>query len=123
MKLRTNLSRAPAVLVGAVLLGGMALGLGACGKYERGLEQPAPLFGERAKEDYNARQAARSAQTDAGHGAVPAADQPDPRVDNAPRTTRDLKDPAQLNQTIDRDPIQGTVDPNGPRPSLAPPGQ
>ena len=122
MTTKTNLIRVRAVLAGALLLGGMATGLGACGKYERSLEQPAPLFGERAREDYDARQAARATQSDNGSGAVPVADQPDSKVDNAPRTTRDLKDPAQLNQTIDKDPIQGAPDLNGPRPSMSPPG-
>ena len=122
MTTKTNLIRVRTVLAGALLLGGMATGLGACGKYERTLEQPAPLFGERAREDYDARQAARAAQSDNHAGAVPVADQPDSKVDNAPRTTRDLKDPAQLNQTIDKDPIEGVPDLNGPRPSLSPPG-
>ena len=75
----------------------------------------------RAKTTTLAR-AARATQSDNGSGAVPVADQPDSKVDNAPRTTRDLKDPAQLNQTIDKDPIQGAPDLNGPRPSMSPPG-
>ena len=116
--------------INAAMLGGVALavvmatGLGGCGK-KGVLETPAPLFGERAREDYAAKQAAASAAANDARANAPvaAADRPDPDADNAPRTTRDIKAPEQDNLPISQDPIPGAPDLMGPTPSLKPPGQ
>jgi hypothetical protein len=113
MSLKTNLI----LLAGAALIGG---GVSGCGKLGP-LEQPGPLYGERAKEDYAAKRAAHDAQVESTN-PTPAADQPDPNADDAPRTTRELKAPDERNVPISKDPIEGIPDPNGPTPSMSPPG-
>ncbi len=111
------------LLTAALLAAVMAAGLGGCGK-KGVLETPAPLFGERAKADYQAQREAASAQPAGGPTkTVPAADQPDPNADNAPLTTRDVKAPEQVNKPITQAPIPGAPDSMGPMPSLQPPGQ
>ena len=112
------------ILTGAMLAVVMAASLGGCGK--KGLlDQPAPLFGERAKEDYAARQAGANAGSSESKNTAPvaAADKPDPNADNAPRTTRDIKAPEQNNLPITQAPIAGAPDLMGPTPSLTPPGR
>ena len=112
------------MLTGAMLAAIMATGLGGCGK--KGLlDEPAPLFGERAKEDYAARQAGAAAASNEGKSTAPvaAADRPDPNADDAPRTTRDIKAPEQNNLPITQAPIAGAPDLMGPTPSLTPPGR
>ena len=110
-------------LTGAMLAAVMAGGLGGCGK-KGVLETPAPLFGERAKSDYDAQRRAASAQPANGPTkSVPAADQPDPNADNAPPSTRDVKAPEQMDQPITQAPIPGAPDLMGPTPSMKPPGQ
>jgi hypothetical protein len=99
----------------------LAGALSGCGR-QGVLEQPAPLFGAQAKEDYAARRAAEAAS----NGGVatpktPVADQPDPNADNAPLTRRDLRAPQELNTPISKDPIEGVPNPNPPTPSLQPP--
>jgi hypothetical protein len=119
MNLKTN----GTILAGALLATVMTTGLGGCGK--KGLlDQPAPLFGERAKEDYAGRQAAASAASTESKSTAPvaAADKPDPDADNAPRTTREIKAPEQNNLPITQAPIAGAPDLMGPTPSLTPPG-
>jgi predicted small lipoprotein YifL len=74
------------------LMGASALALSGCGK--RGvLETPPPLFGDRARERYEAQkeqQAQDAADSRARKSTSTAvADQPD----NAPLTTRDIKAP------------------------------
>ncbi len=109
-------------LATAAALALLASGLGACGRVGA-LEQPAPLFGEQAKSDYAAKQAARAAQASGtAPPATPVADQPDPDADNAPRTSRDLQAPSQQNVPISKEPIPGIPDLNGPTPSMSPPG-
>jgi hypothetical protein len=118
MSLKIN----PTLLAGAALIGVMTLGLGGCGK--KGLlDQPAPLFGERAKEDYAAKQgaAAAAANQEKAKTPVAAADQPDPDADSAPKTTREVKSPEQDNVPITQAPIPGAPDLMGPMPSLKPP--
>jgi hypothetical protein len=114
----------PTLLAGVALIGAAALGLGGCGK--KGLlDQPAPLFGERARQDYDAQRAGVGAAK-AGAAATrptPAADQPDPNADNAPVTSRDLKSPEQNNTPASQDPIAGVPDLTGPPPSMKPPGR
>ncbi len=117
MSLKTKLT----VLAGMAMIGVLGVGLGGCGKLGA-LEQPGPMFGERAKEDYAAKRAARDAQVENKGAVTPAADQPDPNADDAPRTTRDLKAPEQQTVPISKDPIDGIPNPNGPTPSMSPPG-
>lgn len=111
--------------------GGLALVLiafaapqAACGKVGR-LDQPAPLYGEGAREDYRAKQAADAAAARRRANGAPAAaaDQPD-RTDNAPATKRDLQAPEQKLTPLSQDPLPGTVsDPRGAPPSLIPPNR
>lgn len=110
------------------VLGLTAAALAGCGKVGQ-LDQPAPLFGERARERYDAEQAQRqrdAADKVAGRtsGAPAAADVPDSpdKPDNAPRTTRDIKAPEQKNTPLSRDPIDGAPNPLGPPVSTTPPG-
>jgi len=98
-----------------------AVSLSGCGKIGV-LQQPAPLFGERAKADYDARERARTAQNPNARTATPAADQADPDADNAPGTTRDVRDPAQNNVPASQQPVEGVPDLLGPPPSMKPPG-
>jgi predicted small lipoprotein YifL len=128
------LSRALAVL-GAGLV---ALSLAGCGKIGP-LEQPAPLFGARAKAQYAAekQQAQASSQQSAPRDTTGSAERQvdgepasnatglensmDNAVDDAPRTTRDVKDP-DTEMTLPRDsPVPGEPNPGGPMPSLTPP--
>ena len=116
-----SLSIKRSALLGVVVVIGAAA-LSGCGKIGV-LEQPAPLFGERAREDYLAKERARTAQDpNAARPPVPAADQPDPNADNAPRTARDVKDPGQQNVPASQQPIEGVPDLLGPTPSMKPPG-
>jgi len=114
LSLKTNII----LLAGASAI--MGAGLGGCGKLGP-LEQPAPLYGQHAREDYEAKRAARGVQTE-NSTTVPAADQPDPNANDAPRTMRDLKDPGQQNVPASQAPVDGIPDPMGPRPSMSPPG-
>jgi len=98
-----------------------AAGLSGCGKIGI-MEQPAPLFGERARADYEAQRRAREAQNPNAPAGTPAADQADPNADNAPRTSRDVKDPGQNNVPASQQPIEGVPDLMGPPPSMSPPG-
>ena len=84
-----------------------AAGLSACGR--RGeLEQPPPLFGERAGAEYEAQQRARETtrtEADAEDARAPV---PDPT---------DRFEPASRNVPATREPIDGSNDPIGPRPN------
>jgi hypothetical protein len=99
----------------AALLAGLALG--ACGKLGD-LEQPAPLFGAKAKADYAAR---RHADEAARARAAAAKSAPAEQNANTP-------DPSALplHQAPWAPPIPGRTDPNGPNgpPTALPePGQ
>ena len=114
-----------ALMVGALGLAALASGCGKVGV----LEQPAPLFGERARERYDAEQSQRqrdAADKVAGRtgNSTAAADVPDSpdKPDNAPKTTRDVKAPEQKNTPLSRDPIDGVPNPLGPSISTSPPG-
>ncbi len=103
------------------LLAGATLTLGACGK--RGyLEQPAPLFGDRAQARYAAQQQqaaqdAADAQALKGKQPKAVADQ----SDDSPLTTRDIKSPEQKNTPLSRAPTDGLPNPVGPSISPTPP--
>jgi len=117
---RTGANRA---LVGVAICGAVAAaGLAGCGRMGQ-LEQPAPLYGTRAKADYDQRKAEREAAR-ARHDASAdeRTDQEPPGSDNAPRTTREMQDPNQINTPASRAPIPGSMnDPFGPPPSTEPP--
>jgi predicted small lipoprotein YifL len=130
----------PFLAVGAIGL--VALGLAGCGKIGP-LEQPAPLFGARAKAQYEAdkqqAQAASQQQSASPRDTTGSAERQvdaepvsnatglenslDNQVDDAPRTTRDVKDP-DTEMTTPRDsPVPGEPNPGGPMPSLTPPNR
>lgn len=117
-------------------------GVAACGR--RGdLEQPAPLFNERARADFEARQAAeRQAQEDQRNtagttgaqpsttaprdpdaGATQGADQADgDQQEEFRRPREDLRDPSQRLDPISRAPVEGGAvnDPVGAPPAVRP---
>lgn len=101
----------------AAVLFTAAASLAACGK-QGVLEQPAPLFGTRAKAEYEARKA-QEARDDAQRAAQrPAASTPRSGTvstgnDDAPRTTREVLDPAQKLTPASRAPIPGAPNPLG----------
>ena len=123
------------LLIGALAL---AAATAACGR-QGALARPAPLFGEQAKADYQADQAAtaraatrRDAARRAARGTAPAtntrssgdasttdASSVDPS--NAPPTTRDVQDPAQRLEPLSSSPAAGAPDPLGPPVSVTPP--
>src|SRR5665213_3984305 len=90
-------------LIAAALLAGLALS--GCGKLGD-LEQPAPMFGDRAKADYEAQHRAQ----DAAHNPAQAAAQPEAeQYGNTP-------DPNALPLHVApvAPPIPGRTDPDGP---------
>jgi hypothetical protein len=120
----------------------VALSVVGCGKIGP-LEQPAPLFGARAKAQYQAdkqqAQAASQAQGSAPRDTTGSAERQvdaepasnatglenslDNQVDDAPRTTRDIKDPDTQMTTPRDSPVPGEPNPGGPMPSLIPPNR
>jgi predicted small lipoprotein YifL len=86
-----------------------ATGLSACGR--RGdLEQPAPLFGSRAKAEYEAQRAAQQETTRReGEREDARAPVPDPS---------ERLEPASRNVPATREPIDGANDPVGRRPNV-----
>ena len=88
--------------------------LAGCGK-QGVLKQPPPLFGARAKADYDA-QKAQEARDEEQRSAVEArSGQADQSAgDNAPRTRRDVQDPAQKLTPASRDPVAGASNLGGP---------
>jgi predicted small lipoprotein YifL len=114
---RTGVSLAALAVLGFALAG--------CGK-QGPLERPPPLFGAKAKAQYNAEktlQGQQAAEADARKREAERAqeaDQPD-NNDNAPPTPRDIKDPAQSRAPASVAPIQGApTGPFGPRVSVTP---
>lgn len=102
-----------------------ASALGACGA-EGSLQRPGPFFGESAKRQY---QSDRAAGRTSGASDIDAAA---PRGttaagsanndDNAPRTTRDIQDPAQKLTPLSAAPVDGPPNPLGAPVSTRPPG-
>ena len=89
-----------------------AAGLSACGR--RGdLEQPPPLFGERARAEYEAQQRARAQQRETTQAEADAEDARAPVPD-----PNDRFEPASRNVPATREPIDGSNDPVGARPSV-----
>jgi len=122
----------------AILSIGVGLSLAGCGKIGP-LEQPAPLFGARAKAEYKAdQQQAQAASQPSGstprdttgsaerqvdaepNGVVNSMDNEE---DDAPRTTRDVPDPDTQMTTPRNSPVPGEPNPGGPMPDLTPPNR
>lgn len=100
-------ARVVASVLGLCLAAGLLSG---CGK-QGSLVQPPPLFGERARADYNAQRARdAAAAAPAGAGSTAAAKQDQ---DNTPATTRDVRDPSQTLTPASRSPVPGAPDPFG----------
>lgn len=100
--------------IGAAAAFAAAATLAGCGK-QGVLEQPAPLFGAQAKAEYEARKA-QEAKDDAQRAAQRPSSTSAPQGDvltgndNAPRTTREVLDPAQRLTPASRSPIPGAPD-------------
>jgi predicted small lipoprotein YifL len=130
------------IAVGAIAI--LALSLDGCGKIGP-LQQPAPLFGARAKAQYQADKQQAQAASQAGGAprdttgsaerqvdAEPVSNAPvsnstrlenslDNQIDDAPRTTRDVKDPDTLLTLPRNSPVPGAPNPGGTMPDLTPP--
>jgi len=135
---RTSVSPLSRTLI-VLGVGLAALSVAGCGKIGP-LEQPAPLFGARAKAQYNAdkqqAQAASQAQSatprdttgsaerevdaEAAANATGLENSMDNEVDDAPRTTRDVKDPDTEMTSPRNSPVPGEPNPGGPTPDLTP---
>lgn len=116
-------------------------GLTACGRIGP-LDQPPPMFGARAKAAYYAQRSAPAQagaantrdQTGSAERTVSNQDDAttnvtgastggsDPNADDAPLTTRDVRDPGQVMSTPRNSPVPGAPNSMGPTPSTAPPG-
>jgi len=136
LKLFSGLRRAGA---GAVAFAAIGVGLGVvgCGKIGP-LEQPAPLFGARAKAQYAAdqqqaqaasqqgasqRDTTGSAERQADSEPLGVENSMDNQVDDAPKSTRDVPDPDTQMTTPRDSPVPGEPNPGGPMPSLTPPNR
>ncbi len=97
-------------LLGAL---GLATLVSACGKQGL-LQEPPPLFGERAKARYQdqqqqrAQDAADKAVRREGNSTAEA-----DKSDTAPLTTRDIKAPEQRTTPVSRAPLDGVPNPLG----------
>lgn len=101
-----------AVLAASALLTG-------CGK-QGVLEQPPPLFGSKARADYQAAQAAEAAAAEkraANANAPGSAEAPE---EDSPPTKRSIQDPAQKLTPASRAPITGAPNPFGAPVSTTP---
>ena len=116
-------------LIGACVIGLVGAGaLSGCGT-EGELVRPAPLYGKAAKRAYDADTAAGrtrgSSDLDAAgtHRSAGATDSSGTTSDDdAPKTTRDIQDPAQKLTPLSAAPIEGPPNPLGPPVSTRPPG-
>lgn len=90
--------------------------LAACGR-QGPLERPAPLFGSRAREQYEAERA-QEARDDAQRQAAARGETGPSGPDNAPATSRDVLDPNQKLNPASSAPLPGAPNPFG---SAAPP--
>jgi hypothetical protein len=116
MSRRLHQSRRLAALTGISLLAAAALA--GCGK-QGVLDRPAPLFGERARAEYEAQRAqdarddAQRAAQRAGEGQLPAG--------NAPPSSREIRDPNQRLEPASSAPLPGAPNPFGGPVSAVPP--
>ncbi len=112
-------------LLATALLG--AASLAACGTQGR-LERPAPLYGASAAREYQADVAAGRRSGDPAVDASASKRMPGAKdaastdVDNTPKTTRDVRDPAQDLTPLSSRPVDGPSNPLGSPVSLRPPG-
>lgn len=109
---------------GVLLVSGALTGCGKLGP----LDQPPPLFGAQAKADYQAKKkadaeakAAKDAAQRQPVNANALADQPDPQIDNAPKTKRDIQDPNQKLTPLSAAPVDGSPNLMGAPVSTRPP--
>ena len=100
--------------------------LAACGT-EGELTRPAPLFGSGAKRQYDrdvaAGRTSGSSDYDAAgtrRGASSTDSSGSTSGDDAPRTTRDIQDPAQKLTPLSAAPVEGPPNPLGPPVSTRP---
>jgi len=109
----------PARIAALAILGAGAL-LSGCGK-QGVLEQPPPLFGSRAREEYKASKAAEAAAAErrAAQNTQGTAESEAPEEDGPP-TKRNLQDPAQKLTPASRAPITGAPNPFGSPVSTTP---
>ena len=91
------------------------------------LQQPPPLFGQKAKDDYNAQKAAQAsaaanARAASNQNATGSAEREANAVDNdEPLSTRDIQDPDAKLTTPRDSPVPGAPNPLGPTVSTTPP--
>jgi hypothetical protein len=90
-----------------------AAGLSACGK-QGVLEQPPPLFGSRARAEYEASKKAEAAAAErrAAQNKAPGSAEAE-KSEDSPPTKRSVQDPAQRLTPASRAPIQGAPNPFG----------
>jgi len=89
-----------------------AAGLSACGK-QGVLEQPPPLFGSRARAEYEANKKAEAAAAERRNAQNNAPGSAEKETDDGPPTKRSVQDPAQRLTPASRAPIQGAPNPFG----------
>lgn len=117
-------------VLGAAMIGGaVASGCGRLGP----LDQPPPLFGERAKAAYYAqngnqqgesgRVGAASEEGSAERTVANEVDNTTDDDDNAPLTRRDVKDPDTQLTTPRDSPVPGAPNSMGPNVSVSPPNR
>jgi len=107
MSRREHRIRRLALIAGVSLLAAGALA--GCGK-QGSLERPAPLFGSRARAEYEA-QRSQAAQDEAQRAEQRGAVQPPPG--ERPPSARELRDPNQRLEPASTDPLPGAPNPFG----------
>lgn len=116
--------RLPSLLLAAAAASALAGPLSGCGR--RGdLEQPAPLFGSRARVDAEANQATAQqgpVSTGVGGASTPEGETEDGQAFRRPR--EDLRDPSQRLEPASQNPIDAIEgsDPIGSPPPVTPRG-
>jgi hypothetical protein len=107
--------RSLAILAGMTLLA--AVPLAGCGK-QGALERPAPLFGSRARAEYEAQRAQDA--RDAAQRAAQTGGEVQPAPGNSPPTTREVRDPNQRLDPASAAPLPGAPNPFGGPTSAVP---
>jgi hypothetical protein len=90
----------------------VAGGLSACGK-QGVLDQPPPLFGSRARAEYEASKKAEAAAAERRAAQQNGTGTAEQESEDGPPTKRALQDPAQRLTPASRAPIQGASNPFG----------
>ncbi len=101
------------------------MGVAGCGEIGP-LQQPPPLVGQNAKNDYYAQKAERARaaaqQSAAARNPAGSAEQAANTIDNdQPLSTRDIQDPDSKLTTPRDSPVPGEPNPLGPNVSTTPP--